>query len=99
MGDTLMARAKPTPKMPVPARPHPGGAPTVKEREELLRFLRHQERRIGLIADEHKAVLIAEFEQQLASIYIYDQHETWRSVAAACDAVVTAGNEKVAAPA
>jgi hypothetical protein len=91
-----MANSKATAKTTAPATPHPGGATTAKEREELLRFLRHQERRIALVAEEHKAVLIAEFEQQLASIYTYDQHETWSRVAAACEGVVTAGNEKIA---
>jgi hypothetical protein len=38
---------------------------------------------VALLAAEHKAVIIAELEQQLASIYRYDQDEVWQEAAKA----------------
>jgi hypothetical protein len=63
----------------------------------LLRYLRCQERRVALLAAEHKAVIIAELEQQLASIYRYDQDEVWQEAAKAAQKVIGPAQEAVAA--
>jgi hypothetical protein len=83
-------------KTPVPARSHPGGSTTIKEREELLRFFRRQERASALAAEEPSAVLRADFEQQLASVSTYDQDEGWAAATEAAREEIAKAQEVIA---
>jgi predicted component of type VI protein secretion system len=67
---------------------------TKSEREDLQRLVRQREKALKSAAAQRSAELLADFEQQLASVYHYDQQEIWAKAfsaakAAAQDAVTT----------
>jgi len=64
---------------------------TKTEREDLTRLIRNREKVMKTAASQRSAELLAEFEQQLASVYHYDQDEIWKvAFEAAEDAVEAA---------
>ena len=52
---------------------------TKSEREDLAKLIRNREKVMKSAARERSAELLAEFEQQMASVYSYDQDEVWKS--------------------
>jgi hypothetical protein len=69
---------------------------TKGERDDLARLIRHRERVLKAAAAQRSAELLAEFEQQLASIYHWDQDAIWRQVHKTAEAEFKAA-EKVLA--
>lgn len=61
------------------------------EREDLLRLVRQREKVLKTAASQRSAELMADFEQQLTSIYSYDQDEVWRSARNAAEEEVAKG--------
>lgn len=54
---------------------------TKGEREDLLKLIRRREQVLKSSATQRSAELMAEFEQQIASEYSYDQDENWKQAA------------------
>jgi hypothetical protein len=48
-------------------------------------------------ATQRSAELLAEFEQQLASVYSYDQHRTWKAATEAAGKAVSKAKKQIAA--
>jgi hypothetical protein len=71
-------------------------AVTRAERQDLLKVARQRERVAETGTTAYAAKLIADFEQQLASIYSFGQSEVWRKVAEAADKAVEAANADLA---
>ena len=53
-------------------------AMTRAEREDLQRLIRQREKVLKSAAKQRSAELIADFENQMAAMYSFDQDETWR---------------------
>jgi hypothetical protein len=70
---------------------------TKSEREDLARLIRNREKVMKTAAGQRSAELLAEFEQQLASIYSYDQDEVWRQAVEAANAAVQDAEQKIVA--
>ncbi len=70
---------------------------TKSEREDLAKLIRNREKVLKSAATQRSAELLAEFEQQMASIYSYDQDEVWKSVTEAAAAAVDLAQQTVAA--
>jgi hypothetical protein len=75
------------------------------ERDDLLRVARLRERAAKTAAAQRSAELLADFEQQLASIYSFDQSDIWakayeaaKTATAAADATVAEECEKLGIP-
>jgi hypothetical protein len=66
------------------------------ERERLLKAARLREKVAKNAAAERSAQLIANFEQQLASVYSFDQQEVWAKAAQAAKAAVDAADLAIA---
>jgi hypothetical protein len=66
------------------------------EREDLQRLVRQREKVLKTAAKQRLAEILADFEQQIASIYSYDQDEVWRGAHAAAEAVVADGRKIIA---
>jgi len=52
---------------------------TKAEREDLQRLARYREKILKSAAKQRSAELIADFEQQAASIYDYDKDDIWKA--------------------
>jgi hypothetical protein len=72
------------------------GRMTSRERGELAKLIRHQERVLKSTAKQRSAELLAEFEQQIAAKYSFDDDDTWREAYAAAEAEIKRANERVA---
>jgi hypothetical protein len=59
------------------------------EREDLHRLIRQREKVLKSAAAQRSAELLADFEQQMASIYHYNQDEVWRRAHAAATEAAT----------
>jgi hypothetical protein len=70
---------------------------TKGEREDLQRLIRHRERVLKSAAAQRSAELMADFEQQLASEYSYDQDETWKRAVEEADRAVEQAKALIAA--
>ena len=70
---------------------------TKSEREDLAKLIRNREKVMKSAATQRSAELLAEFGQQMASIYSYDQDEIWKSATEAAAAAVTIAQQGVAA--
>jgi hypothetical protein len=66
------------------------------ERERLLRAARLREKVAKSAATERSAKLMADFEQQLASVYSFDQQEVWAKAAQSIKEAVEAANRTIA---
>jgi hypothetical protein len=64
----------PVPPVALPATAKPM---TKGEREDLQRLIRRREQVLKSAAGQRSAELLADFEQQLASVYHYDQDQVW----------------------
>jgi hypothetical protein len=69
---------------------------TRSEREDLAKLIRNRERVLKAAAAQRSAELLAEFEQQLASIYQWDQDEIWRQAHEAAQAAVATAEMAIA---
>jgi hypothetical protein len=69
---------------------------TKSEREDLAKLIRNRERVLKAAAAQRSAELLAEFEQQMASEYHYDQDAVWRQAALAAKAAVAAAEKDIA---
>lgn len=72
-------------------------AMTKSERDDLARLIRQRERVQKGMASQRSAVLIAEFETQLATKYSFDQDATWKAAKEAAEAAVEDARKKIAA--
>ena len=63
--------------LPATAKPMTAKPMTKGEREDLQRLIRRREQVLKSAAGQRSAELLADFEQQLASIYGFDQDEVW----------------------
>ena len=70
---------------------------TRTERNDLARLVRQRARLERPGAVQRKAELLADFERQIASIYAYDDDETWKAASEAAQEEVEAANARVAA--
>jgi hypothetical protein len=66
------------------------------ERERLLKAARLREKVAKSAASARSAELIADFEQQLASVYSFDQDEIWAKAAQAAKTAVEAADSAIA---
>ena len=69
---------------------------TKSEREDLAKLIRNREKVMKSAARERSAELLAEFEQQMASVYSYDQDEVWKSATEAAAAAVAVAQQAIA---
>jgi len=69
---------------------------TKSEREDLQRLIRNREKVMKTAAVQRSAELLAEFEQQLASIYSWDQDEVWKEAHNAAVETVKATAQAIA---
>jgi hypothetical protein len=79
---------------------------TKGEREDLQRLVRQRERALKSAAAQRSSEMLAEFEQQLASVYSWDQDEIWKQAvevakeaAEAAQAAITKRCQKLRIPA
>jgi hypothetical protein len=70
---------------------------TKSEREDLGKLIRNREKVMKSAASQRSAELRAEFEQQMASIFSYDQDEVWKAATQAAAAAVEAAQQTIAA--
>ena len=80
----------------VPAKGNGETALTRAERENLLRLAKMRERVAKSGLAQRSAQLLAEFEQQMASEYSYNQDATWKAAAAAADREVKKAKAQIA---
>src|SRR5215472_6592158 len=66
------------------------------ERERLLKVARLREKVAKTVVAERSAVLLADFEQQLATIYSFDQSETWAKAVMAAKEACNAAQSAIA---
>jgi len=67
------------------------------ERGELLSLIKKRERVMRATATERSAALLAEYDQQSAKIYHWDEDETWAKARAAGEAAIEKANEQITA--
>jgi hypothetical protein len=84
-----------TAPLPSPAPP-PGKPMTKAERDDLQRLIRRREGVLKSAAEQRSAELLADFEQQLASIYSYDQDEVWAKAYQAAEAATAQAQAAIA---
>ena len=65
------------------------------ERERLLKVARLREKVAKTAAGERATAMIADFEQQLASCYRFDQDVTWKAAHDAADRIVEEARRKI----
>ena len=65
------------------------------ERERLLKVARLREKVAKTAAGERATAMIADFEQQLASCYRFDQDVTWKAAHDAADQIVEEARRKI----
>lgn len=70
---------------------------TKSERSELGQLIRKRERVMKCLASERAAAMLAEFDAQSATIYSFDQDETWKKSAEEAQKIVDEANETIAA--
>lgn len=70
---------------------------TKSERVELGQLIRKRERVMKSLAAERAAVMLAEFDAQIAAIYSFDQDEVWKKSTEEAGKIVDQANEKIAA--
>jgi hypothetical protein len=70
---------------------------TRQERRDLLRLTQQRERLARAQAGHRSSELLADFEEQLSSVYAFDQDATWREAYAAAEAAVGEARRAVAA--
>jgi hypothetical protein len=69
---------------------------TKSERDDLARLIRNREKVMKSAAVQRSSELLAEFEQQMASVYSYDQDETWKAATEAAHAAVQVAQVAIA---
>jgi hypothetical protein len=67
------------------------------EREDLARLVRLREKVLKSAAAQRSVQLIADFEQQLASVYSFDQDEIWKKAVRAARQAVDEAKDVIAA--
>jgi hypothetical protein len=68
---------------------------TKSEREDLAKLIRNREKVLKAAAAQRSAELLAEFEQQMASVYSYDQDEVWKQAVAAAQHAVKDARQRI----
>jgi len=68
---------------------------TKSEREDLAKLIKNRERVLKAAAAQRSAELLAEFEQQMASIYHYDEDRIWEQASTAAQAAVDAAQKVI----
>jgi hypothetical protein len=67
------------------------------EREDLQRLIRQREKVLKSAAKQRSAELLADFENQLASQYAFDDDKVWKEAAALTEQELAKANAKIAA--
>jgi hypothetical protein len=70
---------------------------TKTEREDLQKLIRNRATVMKSAAVQRSAELLAEFELQMASVYSYDQDETWKAATEAASTAVEIAQQTIAA--
>jgi hypothetical protein len=70
---------------------------TKSEREDLQRLIKNREQAMKARALERSAELLAEFEQQMSSVYSWSQDEIWRQATEAAATAVDTARAAIAA--
>jgi hypothetical protein len=68
---------------------------TKSEREDLAKLIRNREKVMKAAAGQRSAELLAEFEQQMASEYRFDEDATWEKAFNAADAAVAVAQASI----
>lgn len=74
----------------------PSETMTKGKRTELGQLIRKREKVMKAATDERGAVLLAEFEQQISTIYRYDDDATWKAAFADAERICAEAQEKIA---
>jgi hypothetical protein len=69
---------------------------TKSEREDLAKLIRNREKVMKAAAGQRSAELLAEFEQQMASEYSYDQDKIWKAAAKTAATAVEVAKAEIA---
>jgi hypothetical protein len=80
----------------LPAVAVPTPAMTKGEREDLARLIRNREKVLKTATVQRSTELLAEFEQQMASRYSYDQDEIWKQAVVVAKAEVAQARKLIA---
>ncbi len=72
------------------------GGMTKGEREELQRLIRHREKVLKSAAKQRSTELRADFENQLGTIYTFDQDEVWQEAEGAAKQETDKANARIA---
>jgi hypothetical protein len=67
------------------------------EREDLGKLIRQREKVLKSAAKQRSTELLAEFERQMATIYSFDQDETWKAAAEAAERAVKTAQAEITA--
>jgi hypothetical protein len=74
-------------------------AMTKGEREDLIRLIKQRERVAKTAAEQRSAAMLAQFEQQVSAVHVFDSNEVWRAAVEAAQQAAKEAMAKVAAEA
>lgn len=80
-----------------PPKLQPASPMSKGEREDLQRLVRQREKVLKSAAKQRSAELLADFENQLGSVYSFDQDEVWAQATKAAEVEVAKAQQRVAA--
>jgi hypothetical protein len=75
------------------------GRMTKAERDDLVRLVKQREKVAKSAAEQRSAMMLADFERQIAAIYTFDKNDVWRAALEVGVEAVKKANEAVVAEA
>ena len=72
-------------------------AMTKGEREDLIRLIKQREKVAKTAAEQRSAAMLAQFEQQVSAVHVFDTNEVWRAAVEVAQQAAKEAMEKVAA--
>jgi hypothetical protein len=75
------------------------GRMTKSERDDLVRLVKQREKLAKSAAEQRSAMMLADFEREIAAIHTFDKNEIWRAAMAAGLEAAQKANETVVAEA
>jgi hypothetical protein len=75
------------------------GRMTKSERDDLVRLVKQREKLAKSAAEQRSAMMLADFEREIAAIHTFDKNEVWRAAMAAGLEAAQKANEAVVAEA
>jgi hypothetical protein len=75
------------------------GRMTKSERDDLVRLVKQREKLAKSAAEQRSAMMLADFEREIAAIHTFDKNEIWRAAMAAGLEAAQKANEAVVAEA